>query len=91
MNDNIDMNFKDYPQTIGEIRSDKTDRASDWAPRDALIDLLRRIDNGTDVRELVISFAILEDGDLATNYLVTQKRNASLGLMARVMHLINEA
>jgi hypothetical protein len=39
-------NFADAPQTIGEIRSDKSRSARDWTPRDALISLLREIDRG---------------------------------------------
>jgi hypothetical protein len=38
--------FADYPKTVGEHRSDKTDEASDWTPRDALIAMLRDIDTG---------------------------------------------
>lgn len=38
--------FKDYPETVGEIRADKTQSAADWSPRDVLINVLRDIDNG---------------------------------------------
>lgn len=37
-------NFADHPPTIGELRSNKTESARDWTPRDVLIDLLRDID-----------------------------------------------
>lgn len=39
-------NFADYPPSIAELRSDKTDSASDWTPRDLLIGMLRDIDSG---------------------------------------------
>ena len=39
-------NFADHPQSIAELRSDKTQCAADWTPRDALIYLLREIDAG---------------------------------------------
>lgn len=38
--------FSNAPQGIGEIRSDKTEKASDWTPRDVLVYLLRAIDSG---------------------------------------------
>ena len=33
--------FSDHPKTIGEIRSDKSQKAEHWSPRDALIAALR--------------------------------------------------
>lgn len=36
--------FSKYPTTIGEAK--KTDNAADWTPRDALINVLRDIDEG---------------------------------------------
>ena len=38
--------FSTYPRSIAEVRSDKTGNASQWTPRDALIDTLRQIDSG---------------------------------------------
>lgn len=38
--------FKDYPESLAERRSDKTSRSDDWSPRDALIATLRMIDRG---------------------------------------------
>lgn len=39
-------NYSDHPKSIAEIRSDATQDAKDWTPRDVLIDLLRQIDGG---------------------------------------------
>ena len=36
--------FKDYPASVTEIKSDKTDDGSDWTPRDVLIAALRKLD-----------------------------------------------
>ena len=91
MNDNFEAGFRNYPQTIGEIRADRSDKASDWTPRDALICLLRRIDSGVDVKELVVSYVSIDDDEPTTHFLAIQDRNASLGLVARVMHLLNVA
>jgi hypothetical protein len=41
-----DVNYADHPPTIGELRSDRSDCASDWSPRDLLISVLREIDSG---------------------------------------------
>lgn len=42
----LPANFKDYPQTIGEVRSEASNDAKDWSARDILINLLRQIDAG---------------------------------------------
>ena len=38
--------YKDYPPSITEIKSDKTQNGKDWTPRDALIAALRDVDSG---------------------------------------------
>ncbi len=38
--------FENAPVSIGEVRADKTRSAADWTPREALVELLRRIDSG---------------------------------------------
>lgn len=38
--------YEDTPVSIGEVRADKTRSAADWTPREALVELLRRIDSG---------------------------------------------
>lgn len=48
--------FANHPPSISELRSDKTECAADWTPRDALISTLRRIDSGElKVEALVIA------------------------------------
>jgi len=51
-----DEDFSQHPKTIGEIRAEKTENAKDWRPRDALIDLLRQIDNGLEIKNMVIVY-----------------------------------
>lgn len=53
--------YKDFPQSIGEIKSDKTQDAEHWTPRECLINMLRQIDNGLDVKILVICLQYDED------------------------------
>ena len=42
----MNENFADYPQTIGEIASDKEFDSRKWTLRDALIAVLRDVDSG---------------------------------------------
>jgi hypothetical protein len=41
-----DEDFSKYPQSIKEVRANKSEDAADWSPRDAIIVMLRRIDAG---------------------------------------------
>jgi hypothetical protein len=36
--------FANHPKSISELRSDKSNDARDWTPRDVLIEVLRAID-----------------------------------------------
>lgn len=38
--------FKDHPKSITEIKAERSDRSSDWTPRDVLIASLRDLDSG---------------------------------------------
>ena len=42
----MDGDYSKHPKSIGELRSDKSENALDWTPRDALISVLRDIDSG---------------------------------------------
>lgn len=50
--------FENVPVGIGEIRADKSRSAADWKPREALVELLRRIDSGDypDIDALILSW-----------------------------------
>lgn len=41
-----DESFEHAPLSIGEIRSQRSWKASDWTPREALVQVLRMIDSG---------------------------------------------
>lgn len=59
-----DDDFKDYPLSVAEIRSDKSWSASDWNPRDVLISCLREIDKGKiDPISLVVCFSTGDKND----------------------------
>ena len=71
-----DESFAGAPQTVGEIRSDKSKSARDWTPRDVLVSLLREIDRGEVVpTDLVLFFR--EDPLPGSGAARTQFRNAS--------------
>lgn len=48
--------YSDHPESITEIRAKKAANGTLWTPRDALIDVLRDIDNGLKVDALVVCF-----------------------------------
>lgn len=51
-------NYADVPQTITELRSDKSGEAKDWTPRDVLVHMLREIDSGeVDPEAIVVAFS----------------------------------
>lgn len=64
------MNYKDYPPSVAERKAAKTENAKDWTPRDALITLLREIDNGeVNVDALVIAFREKDEKRNRTRFL----------------------
>lgn len=49
--------FSDYPRSVNELRCARSGSAADWTPREALIQLLRDIDEGVVKPDaLVVSF-----------------------------------
>ena len=91
MNDNDEVDklcFKDHPKSLGEVRSDRSQKASDWTPRDALIDVLRQIDNGVDVTSLIVSY---KTGDNTCFRASISYAGEALALLSRVTWLVNEA
>lgn len=58
--------FKNYPKSVTEIKSDKSNKASDWMPRDVLIDMLRMIDSGEATPSVLIVCYRDKDGDEIT-------------------------
>lgn len=87
------MDFKDHPVSLTEAKAGKVPKAHIWTPRDALIDLLRRIDNGENIDAVVICHrqpSDTVDGEFITGYnMATPDMNTGLGMLSRVAHLIN--
>lgn len=54
--------FAGYPVSIAEIASDKANDGAKWTPRDALICVLRMIDEGAKVDALVVCWRQQHDG-----------------------------
>lgn len=83
-------NFKDHPVSIAERKSDKSMNAADWTPRDALINMLRRIDGGEKINEMVICYA-LREGNAATPGFMAATSNplCSVGLVCQVQNMLN--
>lgn len=65
--------FSEHPKSVFELRSDKTDSAHDWTPRDVLIDLLRAIDSKKiNPTALVVAMrSVNDDGAVKTDYRVS--------------------
>jgi hypothetical protein len=85
-------NFANHPKSIGEIRAEKEGDGSLWSPRDALIELLRKIDSG----EIEIDCAVLVYGkiheDKSKNVVwsvACPSPVTALGLLTRAAHRIN--
>jgi hypothetical protein len=51
-------------RTLGAERSERSQRASDWTPRECLIELLREIDSGeTTADHLIVAWRPVRKGD----------------------------
>lgn len=55
--------FKDYPKSLDEVRANKAKNGAKWTPRDALISLLRDIDNGVDIDMLIVGYRCQDEND----------------------------
>lgn len=67
----IPTNFAGHPVSIAERRADKTGRGSSWSPRDALVAMLREIDEGhIDTDALVVCYRLPGDspGEYKTRF-----------------------
>lgn len=64
-----DQDFSDYPKSITELKSDKTQRGGDWTVRDALISALRDLDAGIISADYcILILGIVEDDDSTCTY-----------------------
>lgn len=87
----MDDDFKNHPMTIGELRSEKTQRASDWTPRELLISTLREIDAGNIEADMcvVVMGKLIANGEGETRVRQsTPSIYATLGLLERAKYVI---
>lgn len=86
--------YADAPMSLAEARAFRSGCARQWAPRDALVWLLREIDAGRVPAPISLTVCYVQPGDepgtLATRF-VTAGRDTvtALGSLARVAHLMN--
>ena len=78
-------NYADAPKSVGEARARKERDASKWTPRDALVSLLRDIDNGMVIDGLVMFYHRPEDNETFFSAATKTKREA-LGLVELGKH-----
>lgn len=67
--DNHDS-FADAPVSINELRSDRSQNATDWAPRDVLVSMLREIDAGRlgNITNLLVALTVTDERGTYTTY-----------------------
>jgi hypothetical protein len=86
--------FEAVPVGIGEIRADKSRSAADWKPREALIELLRRIDSGEypDMDALILCWREkTKKGIIGSFYSASSPDiHTTLGILARAEWAIQE-
>lgn len=90
-----DDNFSNAPESLAIARAEKEANACLAAPRDILVDLLKRIDQGLEVDLVVIAYRVAGDpspmrGRAHYHQAGGVGLHDSLGLLARVAYLIND-
>lgn len=87
-------NFADAPVTLTAVRAEKERDASKWTPRDALVDVLRRVDKGElRLSHTIICYRETQDGDdeTYTSYVRSGSDcNTTIGILERVKYMILE-
>jgi hypothetical protein len=76
--------YSNYPKSITELKSDKTQQANDWTPRDVLIDMLRKIDNG-EVKPNILAICFREDADTPRISLSSPDPLITTGMLAHII------
>lgn len=86
-------NFAGYPPSITEMRANAAQSMMLWTPRDALLSLLREIDEGkVKVDVLVVAFAQVDaDGTTRTNFRAAAPNALmAFGVMTRAMQMMGD-
>lgn len=89
-----DESFADAPQSLAEARAEKARNAALWAPREALVAMLRDIDTG----KLTVDMVVIahgtkqEDGSYRPGFFSAGGENklTALGLLSAVSWIMNE-
>jgi len=76
--------YRDYPKSLGEVKSAKSMDSADWTPRECLINMLREIDNGLNVDLLIISLRY-KDGD-KSRFRFSQSSNSGIDSVGLLHH-----
>ena len=77
--------YKDHPPSVTELRSEKTNDAADWTPRDALITALRDIDSGRQEPTcLVIIMGMIDESSIIMplSYVSSPNKFVTAGLLS---------
>ena len=85
--------FKDHPQSIGELKSDRTDDCKDWTPRDVLIHVLRGIDKGEiNTSVLLVAWTESTEGRHSKGHFRVSSSDAlvTMGLLQTTMFKMQE-
>ena len=84
--------FSAYPRSVNEIRSAASADAADWTPRDCLIEVLRRIDSGENITDVVICYRYVIDGKNRHHFTQATKDGlVTLGLLSVTAHRMVES
>lgn len=85
-------NFANHPQSVTEIKSDRSQDASEWTPRDCLICLLREIDRGeVNPTGLVIAYAeTIDEAERTFVNVASPNLLTTLGLLTRAVYRVQE-
>lgn len=80
-----ERSFKDAPVSLAEVRSDRSESAKDWRPRDVVISMLRKIDSGdfpADTDVMVLMYGGHTDGKAFGSYSISSPSlNSTLGVI----------
>lgn len=88
----LTKDFSKEPISIAQIKAEKAGDCSLWGPRDILIDVLRRLDNGNIVpTRMIICYREGEPDDPHTSYTICGDDVLThVGMLERVKQLLME-
>ena len=86
--------YKNHPPSISELRSEKTNDAADWTPRDVLIAALRDIDSGKQEPScLVVIMGMIDESSIVMplSYVSSPNKFVTAGLLSMALAIRIEA